>query len=107
MASKVDACLRTNDTRQALAQMRILGGTGRRERKRNVKDVKRFDPSVEEWADAMAESGGKVGCEAQVVQFLEEGQEYDRKVILDVEADVEHRPSLFPSRTVCTPEVVD
>ena len=96
MASKVDACLRANDTRQAWSQMRILGGTGRRERKRNVKDVKRFDPSVGDWADAMAESGCQGGCEVQVVQFLEEGQDYDRKVILDVEAEVGHRPSQFP-----------
>ncbi len=61
MAARVKEYLNSNDTMQAWAQMRILGGTERRERKRNVRGVNRFDPSPQEWAGAMAESGGQSG----------------------------------------------
>ena len=100
MAAQVNKSLSQNDNRQAWSCMRILGGTGRRERKRNVKDVRRFDPTPHEWAAAMALEGGQGGCEASVVQFLEEGQGYDRREVLQVDAPrtTRQRPPL------CTPE---
>lgn len=75
MAASIDRALHANATRQAWKLMKVLGGKGRRERKRNVRDVKRFDPSPQEWAEAMAE----------VVPFLEEGGPYDRKLTLEVD----------------------
>ena len=101
MAAQANKSLGQNDCRQAWTVMRVLGGTGRRERRRNVKDVRRFDPTSQEWAAAMAVSGGQGCCEAQVIQYLEEGQGYDRKEVLQVAA-----PNVTRQRPMLrTPEV--
>ena len=53
-------------------------------KKRNVKDTIREDPSSVEWAQAMAKTGGEGGCEATVIKYLQENEEYDRKEIIQV-----------------------
>ncbi len=55
------------DWRTVWEHCRLLGGTHRGARKRNYQDVKRTDPSTEEWQTAMEAEGGDGGCLAEVL----------------------------------------
>jgi hypothetical protein len=55
------------DWRTVWELCRQLGGTHRGARKRNYRDVKRTDPSTNEWATAMKAAGGEGGCLAEIL----------------------------------------
>ena len=86
MATAIEAARRGRDPRRMWRLMRELGGTGRRERKRNVRDVRRVDPSPRDWSAAMAKPGGEGGCEADTICMLDEGMRYDRREVLTVDS---------------------
>ena len=67
MGAAIDQARRARDERRVWKLMRVLGGTGRRERKRNMRDVRAEDPTTEEWQEALARPGGECGCEAALV----------------------------------------
>ena len=54
----IEKARRDNDARKQWQLMRILGGTGKRTRKRDVRAVRRDDPGIEDWATAMKKTGG-------------------------------------------------
>ena len=64
--------------------MRTLGGTGRKARKRNSRDVKREDPMTQEWVDSMSKPGGEGGCMATEVDRYAPGEHRDRREVLSV-----------------------
>ena len=72
---------------------RVLAGTGNRGRRRNVRNVMRNDPSIQEWAEAMARPGPEGGCMAEEVwrQRGESEGQYDRKEVLYVPGAEGHR----------------
>ena len=79
------------DDRRVWRLTRTLGGTGRRERKRNTKDVRADDPTPTEWSAAMRQRGGDGGCEAEEVRIVPEGEIYDRKEVLRIDmGSVQH-----------------
>lgn len=80
----IEAARRQNDTRRMWKLMRILGGTGRRERKNNTTDVLRDDLSTDEWEQAMAKDGPDGGFGAKVVTRIETNKHYDRKEVVKV-----------------------
>ena len=53
----MEVARRTGDFRQMWYLGRLLGGTGERARKRNTRDVRRNDPTVAEWSEAMQAPG--------------------------------------------------
>ena len=61
MGQDIERARKQNDTRRMWALLWILGGTGRKTRKRNTRDVKREDPTIEEWTAAMRKSGVQGG----------------------------------------------
>ena len=63
--------------------MRILGGTGRRTRRRNNRDVKRSDPTIDEWKTAMEKPGGEGGCRESVGEVRGVRGVSLRKCVLD------------------------
>ena len=67
MINKAQCARRNKDWRSLWEYSRELGCTSRGSKKRNYKDVKRTDPTIEEWSKAMAQSGGEGGCEATVI----------------------------------------
>ena len=87
METDIRTAGRDNDRRRQWHLMRVLGGTGHRSRKRNVRHVKREDPSVQEWMDAMAKAGGDGGCEAEEVARPPVDTPYDRQRVLPVPRD--------------------
>ncbi len=58
----------SKDWRTVWDLCRLLGGTKRGARKRNYADVKRTDPSAQEWAKAMQAPGGEGGCLADILR---------------------------------------
>ena len=98
----IEDARRKRDSRQVWYLMRVLGGTGRRERKRNTKDILREDVDVDTWLRAMQKPGGEGGCEATLVSKLGEHEAYDRKLVLDVPIDDE----CLPEHTLATPAKV-
>ena len=72
MEWSIEDARRRHDSRQVWNLMRMLGGTGRRERKRNTKDILRDDVDVDAWLEAMSKPGGDGGCEATLVAKLGE-----------------------------------
>ena len=73
MGEAINQARRAKDERRVWKLMRVLGGTGRRERKRNMRVVCAEDPSPGEWQEALANPGGEGGCEAQLVASRREG----------------------------------
>ena len=71
---------------------RTLGGTGRRERKRNAKDLRADDPTPTEWSTAMSQKEGDGGYEATEVCRVPEGTGHGRKEVLRTDAGGTHRP---------------
>ena len=51
-----------------------------------MRDVKTQEPTVEEWLEVMAQTGGEGGCEATKVWDGGQMDVYDRKVLLDTGA---------------------
>ena len=90
MTWAVEHARRQNDSRRMWTLMRQLGGTGRRERKRCVKDVNREDPNPEEWEDAMAKPGRDGGCLATLVARIDTDTKYDRREVIPVSRPVGH-----------------
>ena len=60
------------DWRTVWEHCRLLGGTHRGARKRNYQDVKRTDPSTEEWQTSMEAEGGDGGCLAEILSTWKE-----------------------------------
>ena len=87
MGEAISHASRSNDTRREWKLMRILGGTGRRERKKCSKDIKREDPSPDEWIAAMEKVGREGGCEARLVKKLGRGEAYDRREVISCSAE--------------------
>ena len=73
-----------NDTRQMWRLMRTLSGTGRRERKRNIKDVHTMDPTLQEWEVAMRKPGADGGCCATSIARVPEDSIFDRKEVITI-----------------------
>ena len=61
MGEAINHARRAKVERRVWKLMRTLGGTGRRERKRNMRDVRAMDPTVAEWREALSNSGGDGG----------------------------------------------
>ena len=78
--------------------MRTLGGTGCRARKRNTRDVKRMDPTINEWSTAMATTGGKGGCEATEVLRYKAEETHDRREVLLVPREGD---PIIPTQSLC------
>ena len=99
LAQDIERARRTNDDRSMWHKMRILGRTGRRSRKRNVRDVQREDPSTQEWLDAMSKPGKDGGCLARKVANIQGDDTYNRKTRLHLE----NQEIQNFIRTFCTP----
>ena len=54
----IEHARRQNDSRRVWSLMHIVGGTGRRERKRNTKDALREDVDSDTWLTVMQKPGG-------------------------------------------------
>ena len=89
-----------NNTRREWKLMRILGGTGRRERKKCSRDIKREDPSPDEWMTAMEKPGKEGGCEARLVTKLSKGESYDRREVVTCSPD---NNTLTAGTRICKP----
>ena len=86
MTTEIRESRRNKDLRRSWQACRVLGGTGARGRKRNIREVVRNDPSVDEWQVAMDKKGGEGGCEAKEIWRREdkELEGYDRKELAQV-----------------------
>ena len=93
MEAAIYRARKDKDERRVWKLMRILGGTVRRERKRNLRDVHAEDPTTTERQAAMREPGGDGGCEATTIRTTTEGEEYDRREVLRIEAPTEAQPN--------------
>ena len=68
MGRDIERAGKQNDTRRMWGLLRTLGGTGRKSRKRNSRDVKREDPEIPEWVEAMAKPGGREGARPRTLR---------------------------------------
>ena len=85
IAQDIERARKQKDDRTMWQKMRILGRTGHRSRKRNIRDTQREDPTVQEWIQAMSKPGKHGGCTATKVETDLADGSYDRKRLIHLE----------------------
>ena len=72
------------DARLQCNLCRRIGGAPVYKGKRRTHPARTCDPTPQEWGEAMGLAGPAGGCQAEVVSWLEAGEEYDSREVINM-----------------------
>lgn len=68
-----------NDAGEMWKIMRTLGGKNRGPKKRKFNVPMVENPTIEEWIEHLKQPGKEGGCEAEIVEIVNEGEEFSKE----------------------------